>query len=230
MNEKKIISGIDTRINEAAAKNKPVKKEKKKSDKPDKNYSLIRAIRNEPEYKHNVRQRDTAIRKHIMKECKVSGPGDVMPGQLISFNYFTPKTAEELEYYDAMPVTIFFGVFNTKQGQRIMGFNIHYYPPRIRYQIMDRIMEIWKPMYLKVWEKGISSSLAHFDYQWLQMQLEDAGLGFGVRMYIPELTALIRVIPPKDWSKAVFTEGMFKKKTREAILNYWRDFIKKRRS
>ena len=199
-------------------------------DKPDKNYSLIRAIRQEKEYKHNNLQRDKAIRKIIMNECELSHPADAIPGQLLSFNYFTPKFKEELKYYDAMPVTIFFGAFNTDEGRRIMGFNIHYYPPQIRYQIMDRIMEIWKPMYLKVWNEGISKDLRNFDYVWLKEQLDKVGLGFGVRMYIPELIANVRIIPPKYWSKAVFTEGAFKKSTRGAIMNYWKNFTRKDKS
>lgn len=198
--------------------------EKKKTTKPNKNYSLIREIRQDDLYKSNVSRRDSVARKIIEEECNVTGPKDAIPGQLISFNYFEPKWKEELEYYDAKPVTIFFGVFNTKDGQRIMGFNIHYYPPRIRFQIMDRIMEIWKPMYMKVWDEGLKGDLSHFDYKWLQMQLEKAGLGFGVRMYIPSLTGSIKVIPPRLWKKAVFTEGVFKKKTRELILDYWKKF------
>lgn len=200
---------------------------KSNTEKPDKNYSLIREIRKEKEYKHNTTQRDAAIRKYITNECEVTGPKNIMSGQLVSFNYFEPKTKEELEYYDAMPVTIFFGVFNTDEGKRVIGFNIHYYPPRIRYQIMDRIMEIWKPMYLKVWDSGITHELQHFEYRWLMDQLEKVGLSFGVRMYIPSLIAQVRVIPPKMWSKAVFTEGVFKKRTRVAVLNYWKNFTRK---
>ena len=221
---KKIADLVDTRRSKA---DKSQVTEAKKSKKPDKNYSLIREIRKEKDYKNNIQVRDRHARDYIAKECKQTGPKDVMPGQLISFNYLQPKTMEELEYYDAMPVTIFFGVFNTDQGQRIMGFNIHYYPPRIRFQIMDRIMEIWKPMYLKVWDEGLKGDLAHFDYQWLQAQLESAGLGFGVRMYIPNLAGNFRVIPPSGWSKAVFTEGVFKKKTRDAILKYWMNYRQK---
>ena len=51
--------------------------------------------------------------------------------------------------------------------------------------------------------------------------LEKAKLDFGVRMYIPELVKEARLIPPKYWEIAVFTEGWFKKRTRIAIMNYW---------
>lgn len=206
------------------------KSKKKATNKPDKNYSLIRAIRKSPQYRNNVIRRDITSRKYIRENCTVTGPGKIVPGQLVSFNYFTPKTEKELEYYDARPVTIFFGVVKTEDGPRILGFNIHYYPPRIRYQVLDRIMEIWKPMYMKVWEQGLTADLSYFDYRWLLQQLENAGLEFGVRMYIPGLTGAVRVIPPKDWEKAVFTEGDFRKKTRELILKYWADYINKKRN
>jgi len=201
------------------------KKVTPKSEKPDKNYSLIREIRAFKEYKHSPELRDRRQRKYLEENLEVTGPRDVMPGQLIYFNYLEPATKEELEYYDAKPCTIFFGTFKNQKGEpRIIGFNIHYYPPRIRYQIMDRIMEIWKPMYLKTWETGLNKEMSRFDYEWLMQQLENTGLAFGVRMYIPNLTGAIRVVPPKDWVRAVFTEGVFRKSTRAAILNYWKQF------
>ncbi len=223
MAEKKTFPKVDTNLHKTK---KPQPKTQQKS-KVDKNYSLIREIHKEKYYKENVPRRNKEARKYIVNECPVVGLKSIIPGQLVSFDYFTPKTEEELEYYDARPVTIFFGVFDTKEGQRIMGFNIHYYPPRIRFQVMDRIMEIWKPMYQKVWDTGLSNKLMHFDYQWLQMQLENAGLGFGVRMYIPQLTKEVRVVPPKEWQKAVFTEGEFRKRTREAIMKYWLNYSHK---
>lgn len=216
----------EQRLNVYEGKNrstKSLKRKTQKTSKPDKNYHLIDAIRKHKDYKSNVGRRDKNARK-IMNEFKVTGPNDAIPGQLISFNYMQPKYMEELEYYDARPVTIFFGRIKTKNGLRIMGFNIHYYPPRIRFKIMDRIMEIWKPMYFKCWETGLINDLSHFDYQWLQEQLDKAGLGFGVRMYIPNLTGSIRVIPPKNWVDAVFSEGVFRKKTRFLILQYWKKF------
>jgi hypothetical protein len=54
-------------------------------------------------------------------------------------------------------------------------------------------------------------------------QLQKAKLDFGVRMYIPSLMGNIKPIPPKYWQKAVFSEGHFKKETREQILNYWKN-------
>jgi hypothetical protein len=72
--------------------------------------------------------------------------------------------------------------------------------------------------------------MTYMQYKMLLEQLRDQGLDFGVREYIPNLMHSIRPIPPKDWSKAVFTEGRFKKRTREQILNYWRTWVDKHSS
>ena len=139
------------------------------------------------------------------------------------FNYFNPKTEEDLEYYDAMPCTIFFGLVNTQQGRRYLGFNIHYYPPKLRYRVMNKIFEIYKPVYLKYFEEGLTKEIDAFDYEYLVSNLKKAKMDFGVRMYVPQLCGKPQVIPPKMWSTAVFTEGVFKKETRAKIMSYWKN-------
>lgn len=196
---------------------------KSNKEKPPKNFDLYKAIREESLYKNNVVRRDKQVRKYIDENLDVKGNPSVLPGQLVMFDYFEPATKEDLEYYDAMPCTIFFGIANTKNGKRVIGFNIHYYPPRIRYQVMNRIFEIFKPLYLKAWNDPIKKEISYFNYKMLIEQLQKAKLDFGIRMYIPNLMASITPIPTKDWSKAVFTEGRFRKQTREAILKYWKD-------
>lgn len=198
--------------------------------KPPKDYSLIKAIREEKLYKNNVGVRDTRVRKWVDENVETTARGSIMPGQLIMFNYFEPKTKEELEYYDAMPCTIFCSEFKTQEGQpRVLGFNLHYYPPKMRYIVADRIFSIFKPIYEKSWNTPLKKGMSYMQYKMLLEQLENQGLSFGVREYIPELMHDIRPIPPKDWSKAVFTEGRFKKRTREQILNYWRQWVDKKK-
>ena len=202
----------------------PNKQDKKKTkEKPPKDFSLIKAIRSESLHKNNVVRRDKQVRKYVDEHLEVKGSPSVVPGQLVMFDYFEPATKEDLEYYDAMPCTIFFGVVNTENGKRVLGFNIHYYPPRIRYQVMDRIFEIFKPLYLKAWNEPLKEEMSYFNYKMFISQLQKAKLDFGIRMYIPKLMASVIPIPVKDWQKVVFTEGRFKKQTREAILNYWKN-------
>lgn len=218
---------------DAAVTDKSAPKNTSKSNKPPKTFQLIKQIRGVNQgniegekqlYKANIMQRDKLVRE-AFDSLDVMNNKTAVPGQLISFNYFEPKTKEDLEYYDAMPCTIFFGVFNTEQGRRVIGFNLHYYPPKIRFVLMDRIFDIYKPIYLKSWNKPLDAEVSFFNYKQLITQLHEAGLDFGVRMYIPNLMHKITPIPPSMYAKAVFTEGHFKKQTRQQILKYWRDKI-----
>jgi hypothetical protein len=197
--------------------------QKRISNKAPKDFDMLKAIRSEKIYKYNIKYRDKHARNFVNENYDIKGKPAILPGQLIMFNYFEPKTKEELQYYDAMPCTIFFGIVNTKNGKRVIGFNIHYYPPRIRYQLMNRIFEIFKPMYEKQFNEPLKEEMSYFNYKMLISQLQKAKLDFGIREYIPQLMAKIVPIPVSGWQKAVFTEGHFKKETREQILNYWKN-------
>ena len=196
---------------------------KRNANKAPKKFDMYEAIRGEKLYKANVKRRDTVVRKFVDENYDIKGKPSILPGQLIMFNYFEPATKEKLEYYDAMPCTIFFGIVNTKNGKRVIGFNIHYYPPRIRYKLMARIYEIFKPIYSKNFNTPLTSEMDYFNYKMLISQLQKAKLDFGIREYIPNLMTKIVPIPVSGWQKAVFTEGHFKKETREQILNYWKN-------
>lgn len=194
-----------------------------KSKTTPKDFDMLKAIKSEKLYKANIKRRDRGVRKYIDENVKTSGNDAILPGQLIMFNYFEPITEEKLEYYDAMPCTIFFGIINTKNGKRVIGFNIHYYPPRIRYQLINRIYEIFKPIYSKHFNTPLKEEMSYFNYKMLIDQLQKAKLDFGIREYVPNLMNKIMPISVADWPKAVLTEGHFRKETREQILNYWRN-------
>ena len=185
-------------------------------------YSLANDIKTSPLATKSDANRPA--RKYIKEHCETGNANKILPGQLILFEYFEPKTKEELEYYDASPCTIFFNVVNTTLGKRVLGFNIHYYPPHIRKQIMNKIFNIYKPIYVKYFTKGIDKEIDAFDYEYLINELEKAKLTFGIRMYIPELIGNIWMIKPNEWNVAVYTEGFFKKRTKQAIYNYWTHF------
>lgn len=196
---------------------------KRKANKAPKDFDMLKAIRSEKDYKSNVKRRDINSRKFIDENYDIKGKPAILPGQLIMFNYFEPATKEQLEYYDAMPCTIFFGIVKTKNGPRVIGFNIHYYPPRIRFQLMNRIYEIFKPEYSKHFNTPLSEEMSYFNYKMLISQLQKAKLDFGIREYIPNLMASIVPVPVSAWPKAVLTEGHFRKETRQQILNYWKN-------
>ena len=92
---------------------------------PGPKYSLIKQIKKAPYYGKSPSDNDANARKFIMDHVKSGGVGNIVPGQLILFEYFEPATREDLEYYDASPCTIFFNVVNTSHGKRVLGFNIH---------------------------------------------------------------------------------------------------------
>lgn len=186
------------------------------------NANLEKMIKKEKYYKSNPIFRDYKARKYIEENIQTDYIKSIVPGQLVMFDYFQPKTEEDLEYYDARPCTIFFGITNTKEGPRVIGFNIHYFPPQVRYHIMSRIMSHFKNIYIKSWNEPISEGITAIDYAELKNVFKKYNIDFAVRMYIPRLMANIRPIPPAKWSKAVLTEGKFKKKSRIAIMNYWR--------
>ena len=196
---------------------------KRKSNKIPKDFGVYKAIRAEKDYKSNVKRRDINSRKYMENNLPTRHKQTIIPGQLIMFNYFEPKLKEELEYYDAMPCTIFFGIINTKNGKRVIGFNMHYYPPPMRFKLMDKIFEIFKPSYQNHFNKPLTEEVPDFNYRLLMKQLQKAKLDFGIREYIPQLMHKVTPIPVSAWSKAVLTEGHFRKETREQILNYWKN-------
>lgn len=189
------------------------------------NFTLMEDIKSSPMY--GKTNRDPYARQAIDNNCQKIPRTKIVPGQLVLFEYFQPKTEKQLEYYDASPCTIFFGVFKSSKGTRVLGFNIHYYPAKIRYAIMDKIFKIYRPVYTKYFTTGTTKAIDAFDYAYLVSALKRKGLDFGIREYIPQLIGNTWLVPPNQWQVAVFTEGWFKKKTRAAIMKFWRKKLSK---
>lgn len=189
-------------------------------------YSLIKEIKQSPLYEK--KSHDITAYKYITENVKPTTmkANEAVPGQMILFEYMKPKTEEQLEYYDKYPCTLFFGMFQTKGGEwRILGFNIHYYPIKMRFQIMNKIFDMYKPIYTKYFNQPLIKEIDAFDYKYLMDGLEKAKLDFGVREYIPELCGKVWKVPANMWQVAVYTEGVFEKKTRNAIIKYWQDWV-----
>lgn len=60
-----------------------------------------------------------------------------LPGSLYIFKY-DPKTKEDMEYYDAFPCSLIFGVDN----DRVTGINFHYLPYVVRGKLFDKLWQI----------------------------------------------------------------------------------------
>lgn len=200
-------------------------KKKKSNVPPDinkKNFNFISdGIKKNPLYKMMYSKRKEEAKTTLLENCdRVNG--NIVPGQVLYFKYYEPKTKDELEYYDANPLTIFFCAYNSSQGKRVIGFNIHYYPPQMRYRIVNMIYKLFTPMFKSTWDDGLNTAAQFFSYDFIINELEKFNLSFGVRQYDPSLMADVRIVPTKWLSTACFTEGNFKKRTREQILSYWR--------
>lgn len=188
-----------------------------------KNFNLYEDIKKSPLYKKDVTKRDNLARDFLNTAAiKIKPGGGIVPGQMLIFHYFNPKTKDELEYYDASPCTIFFGVYNSNEGKRIIGFNIHYMPPRTRWIVMSEIFKVFKPIFLKYFESGVMKEIDAFDYKYLMDELERNKLKFAVRQYDIQRMANVYNIPPQCYTAACYTEGWFKKETRQQILGHWR--------
>lgn len=205
---------------------KPITKSRIKiePDKKKKNFDFIKdGVKKNPLYKKPYNTKKVEASNIIKENCEIVNK--IVPGQLIYFNYFQPKTKDELKYYDATPLTIYFNTFTSKEGHReAIGFNIHYYPPKIRYRIMSLIYKLFKPMFDSSWEEGVKRGRADFNYDFIIKNLQKYNLDFGVRMYDVSLMNQTRLVPTKWMSTAVFTEGNFKKETRAQILSYWKSW------
>lgn len=203
----------------------PRNKKDHQYNKMPKTYSLLKEIREDVLYKAHVDRRDARARKIIDQYGIPVGPGKLIAGNLYLMEYFYPKTEAQLEYYDAMPCSIIFGKFKTKKGEpRILAFSIHYFPPKVRFQVMNKVMEIYQNIYKGDWKTGLGKDLSFLQYQQLLYLLQKAKLEFAVHEYIPKLIGDCILVPPSLWHIAVFTEGRFKKQTRQAIMNHWKNF------
>ena len=80
---------------------------------------------------------------------------------------------------------------------------------------------MYRPIYVKYFNSGLSRDLDGFDYSYIVNELYKYNLSFGVREYEPKRIGNVQMIPPKEWATAMFTEGHFKKETRQRIMQLW---------
>ena len=146
-----------------------------------------------------------------------------LPGQVVLFKYNEPKYKDELEYYDATPFCIFFGITRTKDNNiREIAFNLHYFPPYARMKIMNAVFEVYRAYYEKYFNESPNKPNKYINYDVLKRMLKKQKIGFGLRMYIPVLRKQTYVLPTKMIPTGCFTEGHFNGATLASIRAYWR--------
>jgi len=192
--------------------------------------------------KTDMAKRSSVCQKKIYQFDKKK-PAFIKPGMLTAFMYKEPKLKEELKYYDARPMVLVFNVFKSGEGQRILGFNIHYYPEKFRMLILKKIFQIYNEYFLAnaIQERRVSAKRGKtipftnlergktngFEYPMLMKLLQQYGLDFGIREYIPELMANVSPVNTSNYGYAAYTEGNFKKETLSAIIRQFNNAMKK---
>lgn len=179
---------------------------------------------------HPLAKRPTSIRSKLAYSdiLKLMKPTTkyLLPGQVVLFHYSEPKYKEELEYYDASPLTLFCGITRTKDGNiREVGINLHYYPPFTRIRVINAIYDHFKHWFNKNFNEVDGKPNTWISYAEVKrLAKASAKIGFGVKMYIPVLRGASYVLPTRLVPTACFTEGHFSKATLQQIFHFWRQF------
>jgi len=190
-----------------------------------KDFKLNEAINAHPLVHRPTNIRSKLAYSEIMRELKPTTKY-LLPGQLVLFEYLDPKFKEELEYYDRTPMTLFFGITRTDEGNiREVGLNLHYYPPHTRARVINKVYEVFKPYFDNYFNQPSHKPLAMISYSALKhLMKQNDKIAFGVKMYIPVLRGKSYVVPPRLWPTAFYTEGHFSKATLQQIFTFWRQF------
>lgn len=148
-------------------------------------------------------------------------------GFLYIFHYDTPKYGDILDFFDTEPLVISFGKTETSLGDRDIGVNLHLMPRKLRAIIMYKIFELnrnyFKEQLFKTKQKPVPIT-----WEQIKKPLEKYGIGFAIRMYIPELRKQTLEFPFENWKDAIYIESKgYSKKTIEQIEELWREFVRK---
>lgn len=187
-----------------------------------KNYRIDEAINEHPLKRRPINMRSKLAYKEILTNTK-STKKYLLPGQICIFSYAQPKTADDLEYYDKTPMTIFFGLTrDSKNNIREVGINIHYFPPFARTRVINTIYEVFKQYYQLQFNEPVHKVNHYINWKVLKRLCKKYKIGFAVKMYIPMLRQTTHVIPTRLLPTACYTEGHFAKDTLQNIMTYWR--------
>lgn len=188
-------------------------------------FDMFEAIDDNPLSKKGGHVRSKLAYKYIMRNDFLT-TRYLLPGQICCFTYNDPKTKDELEYWDKTPLTLFFGVFKTNDGNiREIGLNLHYFPPFTRKKVLDSVYNMFKSYFEKAFNEPSEKPNVLMDYRTLRHILKrDSKIAFAVKEYVPSLRGLTYVIPTKLLPIAFYTEGHFSRATIQQVHAFWRQF------
>ena len=150
-------------------------------------------------------------------------------GGLFIFEYHNPKYKDTsvLPWFDKYPLVLSLGPRVYETGVRNLGFNLHLLPPRIRIIALCYIFELYKITYrFGVYYKK-DMNVVPIDYQSIMKVLRPYGVGFSVRMYIPQRQTQIVHFPTKDWHNAIFipSRGYYDIRAKK-LIKEWKAYCK----
>lgn len=188
-------------------------------------FNIIEAINEHPLARKPTSIRSKLAYSDIMKNIKPTKKY-LLPGQVVLFHYAEPKYKEELEYYDASPLTLFVGITRTDDGNiREVGINLHYFPPFTRTRVIEAVYNHFKPYFQKNFNEITGKPNTWISYSDVKHIVKsNAKIGFGVKMYIPVLRGASYVLPTRLLATACYTEGHFSKATLQNVFHFWRQF------
>lgn len=151
-------------------------------------------------------------------------------GHLYMFDYREPKYKDtiHLPWFDENPLVISLGPVKTSLGWRTININLHILPPITRRIVISRIFDYNKNKYKSMLgnKKQADIIVKNVNYKELIQPLQKYGIGFAIRMYIPELQKNVVEFKIEDWKNAIFLES---KKlngiTVVGLQNAWSEYV-----
>jgi len=131
----------------------------------------------------------------------------LQPGKMYIFKYDATHK-KELDYWDKHPVVLVLGKMEGASGKIILGLNISWYPPTARKYLVEKIRHFYKDRYESAIKnksfQANSQAPVYLDLYQLKTALDQYGLSFALRYYIPRNIKSPKVcICYEDWEKAV---------------------------
>ena len=157
--------------------------------------------------------------------------GFMKPGRLYMFDYKHPKNEDTLAYWDTNPLVLSLGTFRTKAGKiRNIGINLHLLPPKVRRLVLFTIYTTFKTQYKKNLYATNPKDIPSIRWNMVKKPVEKFGVGFALRMYIPELQKHIVEFKVEDMPKAIWIPSARYAKTNPAKLEKeWKQYLKANR-
>ena len=140
-------------------------------------------------------------------EVEIVNDPFLQPGKIYIFKYL-PTNGDRYAYWDMHPIVFALGKMPASQGFMNVGINISWYPPAARKYIIEKIRQIYKPMYdsaiKKAGMKAKDQKSVEIDLYALKTALDQYGLSFAIRNYLPGNVKSPKVcIAYEHWDKAI---------------------------